>query len=208
MPVALRSFSLKSVYATLCAACVLLLGTASVSTRVATARPDTAADLDEPPAPLIERVRRTEVDDDRLHALALFAEARTLEQNNESSAALAKYQRAFRYDPASLTTLRELLPLAFNLNRNGVAVRYAAKFADFEGGDPQMLRRLGVLLTEQGKWKQALALYEKVAAAAPGEKSAAMALLRMEMGRLYFLDERPRESSDCFVEVLRDSLSR
>jgi len=167
-------------------------------------RSSTETDLDDPVLPLQPKTKRTEADEDRLQALALFAEGRTLEQRNELAAALRKYQRAFRYDPEGVTILRELIPVAFNLNRDAEAVRYAAKLAAFDGGDPNMLRRLGVVLTEQGEWKQALALYEKVAKAEPADdKSSASVLLRMEMGRLYFLDEETKKAGEQFVQVLK-----
>jgi tetratricopeptide (TPR) repeat protein len=168
------------------------------------ARSSTEADLDDPVLPLQPKSKRTEADEDRLQALALFAEGRTLEQRNETAEALRKYERAFRYDAEGVSILRELIPLAFNLNRDSEAVRYASKFATFESGDPNMLRRLGVVLTEQGEWKQALALYEKVAKAEPADdKSSAGVLLRMEMGRLYFLDEQTKKAGEQFVQVLK-----
>lgn len=168
------------------------------------ARSSTEADLDDPVLPLQPKSKRTEADEDRLQALALFAEGRTLEQRNDTAEALRKYERAFRYDAEGVAILRELIPLAFNLNRDSEAVRYAAKFAAFESGDPNMLRRLGVVLTEQGEWKQALALYEKVAKAEPADdKSSAGVLLRMEMGRLYFLDEQTKAAGEQFVQVLK-----
>lgn len=168
------------------------------------ARSSTESDLDDPVLPLQPKTKRTETEEDRLQALALFAEGRTLEQRNDMADALRKYERAFRYDPEGVAILRELIPLAFNLNRNSEAVRYASKFATLETGDPNMLRRLGVVLTEQGEWKQALALYEKVAKAEPADdKSSAGVLLRMEMGRLYFLDEQTKAAGEQFAQVLK-----
>lgn len=167
-------------------------------------RSSTETDLDDPVLPLQPKTKRSEADEDQLQALALFAEGRTLEQRNELAEALRKYERAFRYDPNGVSILRELIPLAFNLNRDSEAVRYAAKFAAFDGGDPNLLRRLGVVLTEQGEWKKALALYEKVAKAEPADdKSSAGVLLRMEMGRLYFLDEQNKQAGEQFVQVLK-----
>lgn len=186
----------------------LLLALTCVCNRAVQAEPparsNTETDLDDPVLPLEPKSKRTEADEDRLQALALFAEGRTLEQRNETAEALRKYERAFRYDPEGAAILRELIPLAFNLNRDAEAVRYAAKFAAFETGDPNMLRRLGVVLTEQGEWKQALKLYEKVAKAEPADdKSSAGVLLRMEMGRLYFLDEQTKAAGEQFIEVLK-----
>jgi tetratricopeptide (TPR) repeat protein len=182
----------------------LVVSSATLRAEPLAPRPNTEADLDDPVLPLQPKTKRTEAEEDRLQALALFAEGRTLEQRNDMADALRKYERAFRYDPQGVVILRELIPLAFNLNRNSEAVRYASKFATLESGDPNMLRRLGVVLTEQGEWKQALTLYEKVAKSEPADdKSSAGVLLRMEMGRLYFLDEQAKAAGEQFSHVLK-----
>ena len=79
--------------------------------------PPPSQDLDNPLEPLKTQKPRTEGEDDRITSLALFATARTLEQRHDLEQALRHYQRALRYDPQSLPALRELVPLAFSLNR-------------------------------------------------------------------------------------------
>jgi tetratricopeptide (TPR) repeat protein len=185
--------------------CGLLLLVLNMSLACAESEPPRppVLELDDPSLPFQPKVPRTEAETDRIQALALFAEGRVLAQRNENEAALRKFQRAFRYDQTSVTTLRELLPLAFTLNRNSEAVRYAAKFASLDASDPTLLLRLAVVLTEQGEWKKALALYEKaIAAEKPDTKTAAGIMLRMEMGRLYFLNDEPSKATASFAQVL------
>ncbi len=94
------------------------------------------------------------------------------------------------------------MPLAFNLGREQEAVRYATKLAQLDASDPVLLRRLGVVLTEQGEVKQAIALYEKIQKHEAGSsKSSAHTMLLLEMGRLYFLTEQNEKSADMFERV-------
>ena len=48
------------------------------------------------------------------------------------------------------SALREIVPLAFNLDRQAEAVRYALILAEHDPSDPLLLRRLAIYLTEDG----------------------------------------------------------
>ena len=77
------------------------------------------------------------------------------------------------------------------------------KAVELEDADPLLLRRLGAYLTEEGDWARALTLYEKaLAARGKGKETAADVLLRMEMGRLYYLTEKYKPAAECFARVL------
>ncbi len=116
--------------------------------------------------------------------------------------ALRRYQRAHRRDRGAAEILRHIVPLAFNLGREQEAVRYATKLAQLDASDPVLLRRLGVVLTEQGEVKPAIALYEKIQQREAGSsKSSAHIMLLLEMGRLYFLTEQNEKSADMFERV-------
>jgi tetratricopeptide (TPR) repeat protein len=159
--------------------------------------------LEDTPAPLAPKQTRTQAETDRLEALALFAAGRMKEQAQDFAGALRLYQRALRYDPNALPVLEQIVPLAFNLNRPNEAVRYALKAVELDPSDPLLLRRLGVHLTEQGDFKGALKLYEKAQELDKPEKSAAHIVLRMEMGRLYFLTRRYKDAAGAFSEVVQ-----
>ena len=57
--------------------------------------------------------------------------------------------------------MREIVPLAFNLDRPNEAVRYALKAAELDPSDPLLLRQLGLHLAEAGRFQQALKLYQQ-----------------------------------------------
>ena len=105
--------------------------------------------MEETPEAFVPRRPRTEKEQNRVEALSLFSLARMHEQNDENAEALRLYQRALRYDPESLPILREIIPLAFSLDRAAEGVRYALKAVELDPSDPLLLRRLGVLLTER-----------------------------------------------------------
>ena len=145
---------------------------------------------------------RSESERDRLEAAAMFAAGRVHEQRQELPNALQRYERAFRLDPSAEPVLRALVPLAFSMGREEEAVRYATKLAHLDASDPTLLRRLGVVLTEQGEHKEAIALYEKAREHdAKGEKSAAQVMLQLEMGRLYVITEQFGKAAELFALV-------
>jgi len=158
--------------------------------------------LDEQPEPFQPRQPRTEQDRDRLEAVTLFAAGRMLEHAGREEEALRHYQRALRRDPEALDVARAIVPLAYDLKRNAVAVRYALKVVELEDADPMLLRQLGVYLTRQGDFSRAVELYKRAAAQGGTDRTAADVLLRMEMGRLYHLTEDYQNAADSFDHVL------
>src|SRR5690606_18238480 len=82
-------------------------------------------ELEDPIAPLTPVKPRTEAEQDHLDALAHFAAGRVAVQREDHATALREYQRAARLDPDADYVLREIVPLAFELNRPAIAVRYA-----------------------------------------------------------------------------------
>ena len=121
-------------------------------------------------------------------AAAYFAHGRLLQQRNQHTQALRRFQRAWRYDPQSGAIVREIVTLARRLKRNDEAARYAVIAAELRPDNPQLLTQLGALLVEQQSLKRALALFEKALALFEKGNHHLQALaLRVEMGRLYFL---------------------
>ncbi len=139
-----------------------------------------------------------------MQALALFAAGRVAEQKQDYQQALRCYERALRLDPDAVPALREIVPLAFNLDRQAEAVRYALILAEREPKDPVLLRRLALYLTEEGDLGRAVALYEKALPLEEKENRPATLLpMRLEMGRLYFISKKFDESAHQFGEVLK-----
>jgi tetratricopeptide (TPR) repeat protein len=159
-------------------------------------------DLDDPVEPLTPLRPRGGRETDRVQAFGLFAAARVAEQKQDYPRSLRLYQRAWRLDPEAALALREIVPLAFNLDRQAEAVRYALIMAEREPTDATMLRRLALYLTEEGETQRALALYEKALPLEAAEKPAgAVAPLRLEMGRLAFLTKHYDEAARQFEKV-------
>jgi tetratricopeptide (TPR) repeat protein len=182
----------------------LALVTSVASFAVFASRHSAAApiELDDVATPLPLSKAQTEMVRDRLDAAAMFAAGRVHEQRQELPAALQRYQRAFRLDPTAEPVLRALVPLAFSMGREEEAVRYATKLAHLDASDPMLLRRLGVVLTEQGEHKEAIALYEKARQHDAKEpKSTAQVMLQLEMGRLFVITEQFGKAAELFALV-------
>jgi tetratricopeptide (TPR) repeat protein len=193
--------------------CVVLAGLVGGSSAAAPAKPAAGPPakppaaaplvLDDVPEPLTPSRPRTEAEQDRFEGLALFAAGRAHERRGEDAEALRLYERAFRCDPQAPAIVRAIVPLAYRLDRHAEAVRYALKTANIPDADPLLLRRLGVFLTEEGQWQEAVKLYERaLSTRADAKASAADVLLRMEMGRLYHLVDDYKKAADCFAQVL------
>ena len=167
-----------------------------------------APDLfEDQPTPLVAKIPRSDVEQDRVQAAALFALGRMRQQRNDRAGALQSYERAYRYDPDSVSILGEVVPLAFQLKRNGEAARYAVISAEKNPTDPAFLRQLATLLAAQKDWTRALKLYEKAIQLQDEAKpSESMVRMRLEMGRLYFLTEQHAKAADAF-SFFRDALA-
>lgn len=165
-----------------------------------------ASDLDDAAVPFIPVKPRTEAEQDHLDALAHYAAGRVAQQREDNAAALREYQRAARLDREATLVLREIVPLAFVLERPGVAVRYALMAVEKEPTDPALMRRLAAFITEEGEQEKALLLYEKAAEsalAAPEKPNASTVFTAMEMGRLYYLAKNYGKAADRFADVMK-----
>lgn len=82
-------------------------------------------ELDDVPEKFVPKKPRSEAEEDRIRAFALFASGRMAEQEQDLAKALRFYQRAYRFDSDAAPVLREIVILAFNLDRQSEALRYA-----------------------------------------------------------------------------------
>jgi tetratricopeptide (TPR) repeat protein len=158
--------------------------------------------LDEVVDPLPPQRSRTEAEEDRLEALARFSAGRTLQRKEQYAQALRYYQRALRYDPASQTVAKAVVRLAIELERYDEAVRVARKMQNAEILDALQWMKLGVHLTRKEEWQQAVAMYEKAAAARKDAKpTVGDVALRLELGRLYYLLEQYDKAAENFAHT-------
>jgi tetratricopeptide (TPR) repeat protein len=159
--------------------------------------------LEDRPTPLAASHARTEADEDRLDALALFATGRTYQQREEYQKALGYYERAQRRDPAAQGIVDALVPLAVQLKQDPVAIRYVMLSGQAESLPSLLLRRLGRDLIDLGQIPEAVIMYEKALAARIGAKPDAPDLLIwMELGRLYHRNGQYPKAAEQFARVL------
>ena len=180
-----------------------LLAVAALILPAGSCRRAVADELEDVPAQIEEAHVRTAREQDHIESLSLFGAGRIEEQKDHLSEALRLYQRALRYEPDGLPIIREIVPLAFSLDRPNEAVRYALRAAELDPSDPLLLRQLGLHLAEAGRFGQALQLYERARARLQDQpRTAAYILLSMELGRLCFVTDHSQEAANAFAQVM------
>lgn len=185
----------------LCLSLLLALGAQGWTAEPATDAEPQPLQLEDPVEPLVPAKPRSVKEANLLESQALFATARFYQQRNKLPQALKLYQRALRYNPESLTILRQIVPLAFSLDRQAEAIRYALKVVELDPTD-RLLPRLGALLIERGDLAGALELFESAIEAGGIEKgTAAYVATLAQMGDLYFMTENYEQAAECFAEV-------
>ncbi len=188
---------------------VLLMLAASLPVAVARGADFSDADpaaTEEQPA-VVTPTPRSEAEQDRIDATALFATGRAHEQRQDYEAALRYYQRAEQASPGTPAILRHIVVLAFNLDRRSEAARYAQLLVEPEPEDAPLLRRLGLELADEGNLQAALTLYRRVAKVQPDDKdkkpSANAVIWWMELGQLYYLTQQYADAAEQFAKVER-----
>lgn len=165
--------------------------------------PPAAGDLDDTVERFVPKRSETEADRNRRQALSYYGAGMMYEQQGNRVEALKHYQRALRFDANSPAVLRQIVEVAWALERHQEAIRYALKAAEVGPANPELLERLAAFLADDDKLKQAVELYEKAAAIKQAEeKSAGYVRLKMLIGQLYArLDDFPH-AADAFEFVL------
>jgi tetratricopeptide (TPR) repeat protein len=158
--------------------------------------------LDDSPAALAPKQARSEAEDDRLVAAARYAQGRILLRRGDRPAALRAFQRAWRYDPASLSIAAEIVPLAASLERREEAARYAVLAAEQRAVDAELMRQLGALLVQQNDFPRAIRMFESVKELEKDQPpQMASVSLRLEMGRLNFILGEFPKAAESFAYV-------
>jgi tetratricopeptide (TPR) repeat protein len=178
------------------AACLLTAGAFAADPTA----PGFAQDADDPPV-VLPAAKRSEVEQDKLTAASMFTHGRLLYQREKFSEALRRYERAYRYDPEAVAILGEIVSLAFEVEHNEEAARYAVIAAEKDPKDALLLRRLAMHLTEQEDYARALKLYQKSFELQKDADDVTSILLHMEIGRLYFLQEQYKPAAEAFERV-------
>lgn len=205
------------------AACLLVGLTAAVS-RAASQPADEAVEAPNPPAtPAAEKglrvqpfddpvqpldpVRpRTEAEQKKLDALALYLTGRIQERRNDFRGAYDSFKKAVELDPNATAVYRELVPLAFRLNRNDDAVQFAFKAVELDPDDYGLLRRLGVFLASQRRIPDAIKLLEQATESNRIDKTSGdYVTIHRDLGILYGAMGEQEKAAAAY-EVVFDAL--
>lgn len=155
----------------------------------------------EPILPFVSRDTALADNPRKVQALGYYGAARVREQSEDFAAALRLYQRAHRKDPLSVSILERIVPLALHLDHDAEAVRYTLKAVELGYREPRLMRGFALHLTGQGRWAEAVVMYDALLPEIEG-KTVTFVALRAEMGRLAYLAERYDKAADAFTDVL------
>ncbi|MFO7902288.1 MAG: tetratricopeptide repeat protein [Pirellulaceae bacterium] len=174
-----------------------------------------AQQLQDPPAVIQARETLTEKEDDHVEAMALFAHGRALlqrgrtregdEQRQLFSAALGRFQRAWRFAPELVSILTDIVPLILELERPFQATRYLLIAAERQEMPSEWLARIAGevaraenLAPEQAE--RALGIYLKLK---KREAEAVSAATQFQIGRLSLVTGRLEAAARAFSDVQR-----
>lgn len=162
--------------------------------------------LDDPAPPLRPVEPRTEEDAARVDAMAWYMTGRLRQSRNEFRGAYEAYKRAVELDPDAVQIYRSLVPLAFSLNKEDEAVKYALKAVELDPQDYRLLRRLGVHMAGQRRLAEALRLLEKASQSPELDKtSGAYVTLMRDLALLYAATGQTEKAADSY-EIVFDAL--
>ena len=159
-------------------------------------------ELDDAPEPFVPERPASAGQRERIEAVSLFAAGRMKEQQEDYAGALRMYERALRHDPNSLTVLRQIVAIAFKLDRQDEAFRYALRTVEIDPTDARLLQQMAAMLSARQEFDQALKLVRQAMALQPDKKAAGYAVLTLEAGRLYYLTGQPKEAAEAFAAVI------
>ena len=160
--------------------------------------------FDEPLEVFQPRQTASEAEQDRAQALVYYGMAREAEGRNEFQQAMRWYQRTLRYDPSCEPAARSVLRLALRLKRPDWAIDAALSISDCQKNDRLPLRYMAIYLSQQGRWKDAIKLYEGCLGVQPHDPVVEEDVqLMMEMARLCYLVEDNQKAAAYFKEVLK-----
>jgi tetratricopeptide (TPR) repeat protein len=181
----------------------IFLGATLLCSTLAAAPLPADGELDDAPAPFVPKKIETEAEHNQRQALTYYGAGMMYEQQGNRAEALKHYQRALRFDPKSAAVLRQIVEVAWALERHQEAIRYALKAAEVGPANPELLERLAAFLADDDKLTQAVELYEKAASIKAGEnKTIGYVRLKLLIGQLYArLDDFPK-AADAFAFVL------
>jgi tetratricopeptide (TPR) repeat protein len=177
-----------------------------VTSALATIPPVHAAppQFEEPLKLFQPRQPATERERDFAQALAFYGMAREAEARGDFAKALRWYHRALRYDPSCLPAARSALRLAIQVQRPDQAVEAAQRISKCEDEDRLPLRYVALYLTRQGRWEEAINLYERTLGLSPQvPTSDEDVVMMMEMARLCHLIKDNEKAATYFKEVLK-----
>lgn len=162
-------------------------------------------DLDDPLAPLEPVKPRSAAAQAKVEALSWYAAGQILE-DRDAPAALNAYKKAIQLDPQALPVYRAMIPIAFSLNLNDEAIKWALKAVELEPGNYQLLLRLAEHQFNQGDFAGATKLFEQATKVPDLKKESPLHVLLMRnLAGLYHEANRHADAANAY-EIVFDAM--
>lgn len=160
-------------------------------------------EVEDRPEPLVPRRRPSAADEYKQRSLSYYAAGLMYEQQGNREEALRHYQKALRYDPSAVAVLRQVIEVAWSLERHQEAIRYALKAAEVAPSNADLLERLAAFLADEKDVRQAITLYEKAIELRKGqEKTVPYVHAQALVARLYARREDFKRAAAAFDVVM------
>ncbi len=138
----------------------------------------------------------------KLEAKAWFMTGTLLESRNKFKEALKAYQKALELDATAIEVYRAAVPLAFSLNQDDLAVKYALQAIKLDPDDHRLLRRLGVHMAGKRQLGAAIELLEKAVQSQDLDKqSAIFVTLNRDLALLHRAAGNIEKAADAYAIV-------
>lgn len=141
---------------------------------------------------------------DRRQALAYYAVGIAEKNRRDFDGSLKAFERAHRYDPASMKILEEIMLLTEGLRRPAERARYGLRAVEAGLDDPLLMQRLAAQFVQSKEFDKAQKLYAKLVEQEQenSKNSFRLVLLKMELAKALHQGGKHTEAADTFEFVL------
>lgn len=190
--------------APLLAAAVGWTGAAAVADETkadAPAKPDYRLQSSDDAAPPLKAVQgRSAEGQQGVEAMSWYLTGRLFESRNDRRRAFDAYQRAVQLNEKGAAIYRQLVPLAFELDKPEQAIEYAIKAIDLDPTNFEVLHQLGIQLASQRRVAEAIKYLEQ-ATESPGlpKNSRTYVMISRDLGILYAATNQVDKAADRYT---------
>lgn len=192
--------------------CVALLATASTRTAFAQQKPQRTSDAanaaeseEDRPAKFVPARPITVAEANAIEVEKLYVVGLMQLSNRRFTDALQTFKKALEKSPNHIGALREIVPLAFQLDKQQDAMEYCNRALQLEPDNPGFLQQLALRARRSGDLQAAITAFERACRGANVQKSDAAGYLQMklELAQLYDSTKDAAKLADTLADIVQ-----